>query len=127
LYHVNLGYPLIDAGAEILLGEDRLEVDEPQRSFVEQVTEHDLPADDDGFASAVVLNGAAGLECALRYRKAELPHFMCWYMMGEGPYVVGLEPSTAALDEVRDPASMRYLDPGEQVEYELVVTVGEGS
>lgn len=125
LYHVNVGYPLVDRGALVALGEERLEVTGPQEGFVEHVSQHDLPVDGRGAVVATVENEAFGLALDVRYRKAELPNFMCWYMMGEGAYVIGLEPSTAALNEVREPETMSYLAPGEGVDYELAFAVRE--
>lgn len=122
LYHINLGYPLIDTNSKIELtsrvGTQTLETTEPQPGFVEQVTEHDLLVDEEGFAQASVFNHAAGLGLELRYRADTLPNFMLWYMMGEGPYVIGFEPSTVGREPQRDPEMMSYLEPGGTVRYE---------
>jgi hypothetical protein len=130
LYHINLGYPLVDAGTRIELysrgGVETLEATEPQPGFVEQVTSHDLAADEEGFARATVLNESAGLGLELSYRADTLPNFFLWYMMGEGPYVIGLEPSTVEREPRRDPETMSYLEPGEEVRYESRYRVLEG-
>lgn len=122
LYHINLGYPLIDTDTKIELisveGTETFEVTEPQPGFVERVTEHDLSVDDEGFARAYVLNHAADLGLELRYRADTLTNFMLWYMMGEGPYVIGFEPSTVGREPQRDPETISYLEPGEMVRYE---------
>jgi hypothetical protein len=129
LYHINVGYPLVDAGTTVHLpargGTQTLTVTEPQRNVAEQVTGHELVVDAEGRARAAVWNGRAGFGLELRYSAATLPHFFVWYMMGEGPYVIGLEPATVDRPTMRDPATMTYLQPGESAHYEARFTVLE--
>jgi hypothetical protein len=129
LYHVNLGYPLVDDGTTVHVdasgGPQTLTVMEPQPSFAEQVAGYDLAVDREGLARAAVWNGRERFGLELRYSAATLPHFFTWYMMAEGPYVIGLEPATVDRPTVRDPATMTYLQPGESARYEARFTVFE--
>jgi Domain of unknown function (DUF4432) len=129
LYHINLGYPLVDAGSTVHLatgGAPRmLTVTEPQPNFAEQVSGHQLAIDREGLALAAVWNERAGFGLELRYSAATLPYFFTWYMMGEGPYVIGLEPATVDRPTIRDPTTMSYLAPGESARYEARFTVLE--
>jgi hypothetical protein len=122
LYHINLGYPLIDAGADILLdqldGTETLKVTEPQSGFMEQVTQHELRVDQDKNAHACVVNAAADLALDLSFGAEMLPRFNLWYMMAEGVYAVGLEPMSLRPSERRED-EVGYLAPAEQRRYEL--------
>jgi hypothetical protein len=122
LYHINLGYPLIDARAEILLDEldgvETLKVTEPQAGFVEQVTPHELRADQQKKAHARVVNVAADLALDLSFGMDTLPRFNLWYMMAEGVYAVGLEPMSLRPSERRED-DLGYLAPAERRRYEL--------
>jgi hypothetical protein len=147
LYHVNPGWPLIDAGARLLLhargttprdpvaseglGSARV-FSAPVKGFHEQVFSHDLVPAADGFATALVHNPALHRALAVRFRQRELPRFIEWKMMGEGEYVVGLEPANCGVKgraEERRAGTLQFLLPGERKELHLLVTVldGEGN
>lgn len=129
LYHINLGYPLVDAGATVRFdgrrGAETLTVTEPQPNFAEQVSAHELAVDNQGFSHAAVWNDDVRLGLELRYSADTLPNFFLWYMMGEGPYVIGMEPSTVTRPPKTDPASFTYLKPGESVRYQAEFAVFE--
>src|SRR5439155_6787351 len=112
LYHVNAGYPLLDAPSRLHLrseqvrprtphAEAALELwqrgDAPERDFREQVFDHLVAPRPDGWATATLVNpdldDGQGLALGIHYRAAELPRFWQWRMLGEGNYVMGLEPS----------------------------------
>jgi hypothetical protein len=58
----------------------------------------DLPAGEDGMAAITLRNRGLGLELEVSFRKAELPMFTQWKMMGQGEYVLGLEPANCHPD-----------------------------
>lgn len=108
LYHLNFGWPLISEHTTIKTAPHTVTpqndhsaqgIDEwhrctlPQPNFREQVYYHDIPTDDTGYATAEIQNPELGIALQLRYRTAELPHLIQWKMMGEGEYVLGLEPA----------------------------------
>lgn len=134
LYHINLGWPLVDEGARLeapphpvaprdAIAEKGLAdwnvLSAPIAGYREQVFFHDLPADTEGLATLRLVNPNLGLALSLSHRKAELPHLVQWKMMGQGEYVLGLEPSNC-MPEGRDAAAargaLRQLSPGESVE-----------
>jgi hypothetical protein len=147
LYHVNPGWPLIDAGARLFLNatgttprdpvaREGLETarifSDPVKGFREQVFSHDLAADADGYATALVCNPALHRALAVRFRQRELLRFTEWKMMGEGEYVVGMEPANCGVKgraEERRAGTLQFLLPGEEKELHLLVTVldGEGT
>jgi hypothetical protein len=127
LYHVNLGYPLVDAGTRVSFETSEheqlaFEVTEPQPGFIEQMTTRQLAAGPDGFARVEVVNAAAQLGLEFCYRVDTLPYFSLLHMFGEGRYFVGLEP--ASVGQERD-LELDYLEPGASARYEAVVRVLE--
>jgi hypothetical protein len=140
LYHCNLGWPLVDDGAEIVVpgarttardavaqgGLDRWSRPGPPREgFREQVFRHDLPAG--RTATAAVRNERLGLELEIEVSADTLPHLYQWTMTGTGTYVVGLEPANCAGIEGRAAARaagvLVELEPGESRQYRLAITV----
>ena len=111
LYHINLGWPLLDASARLVgPGEPPEPRDTearkglenwdafaaPTAGFRERVFYHRPRADVEGWAEARLENPSleGGIALSVRFRPEELPHFVQWTMTGEGTYVVGLEPAT---------------------------------
>ena len=64
----------------------------------------------------------------MTYRKAVMPRYIEWRMMGEGQYAVGIEPCTNTFgrDKVRELGEQIVLQPGERREYEIEVGVLDG-
>ena len=143
LYHFNLGYPLVDDGAELLasvdaepdsLGYSTTEepatagnwrtVTAPERGFTFEGYEVGLRAGNDGKVGVGLVNRRlrGGLGFYLRYDKRQLPAYLAWRMMREGLYAVGLEPATNPFGNPRDLVDQGYplmLAPGEERVYEL--------
>jgi hypothetical protein len=148
LYHCNFGFPLLDQGAELVAPSKVVaprdavaapDVDRhhlyagPTAGYVEQCYYHDMATDEEGFVTAMLVNrallGGQGLGAYVRYRKAELPRFIQWKMVGVGTYVTGLEPANCLVegrDKDRARGILQFLEPGEQREYvvELGVVAG---
>jgi hypothetical protein len=141
LYHINIGWPFVDAGAQLLaadhavrpqnehaasgLGEwSRLTA--PVPGFREQVYYHDIPPQADGLARIRLANPRLGLAIDIAYRTAELPNLIQWKMMGEGEYVLGLEPANCFPEGQERAAAcgqLRQLAPGESVETLVKISV----
>jgi len=141
LYHFNLGFPLLDSSAELLTVSPhvtprdeaaRLGLDayprftEPIAGFQEQVFYHDLEADDQGYVTAALVNEKLdqGLGLCIRYRKEQLPNLIEWKMMGQGLYVLGIEPANCLVEgraKERERGTLQFLEPGERREYTLEI------
>jgi hypothetical protein len=134
LYHVNLGWPVVDEGSELLVPATAVEprgdhpvegyrlLEEPAAGFVEQVFEHEVAAEADGSVPVAVVNRGLGLGAYEVFRRDQLPHHFVWRMLGEGTYVVGIEPSTnrtAGRLDARERGELIELDPGESRTYDL--------
>jgi uncharacterized protein DUF4432 len=142
LYHFNLGYPLVDDGAELLTsveaepdslgystgdgssGVDWRSVTAPQPGFTFEGYVVSLRAGADGRASVALVNRRlrGGLGFYLRYDARALPAYLAWRMMREGLYAIGLEPATNPFGNPSELVEKGYpvmLAPGESRTYEL--------
>ncbi|NLX42061.1 MAG: aldose 1-epimerase family protein, partial [Chloroflexi bacterium] len=148
LYHCNLGFPLLDAGTQLVApsatvtprdpvaaaGMDNYATYEgPTEGYAEQCFYHEMVADADGWVTVMLANrafdGGRGLGLYLRYRQDTLPRFTQWKMVGQGDYVTGLEPANCLVegrDKERARGSLQFLEPGESRDYQLEFGVLDG-
>ncbi|MDJ0378770.1 aldose 1-epimerase family protein [Cryobacterium sp. PH31-L1] len=137
LYHVNLGWPLLDAGTVIDIPaasvtsrdpdaatgfNQRAEIGEPVAGTREQVYIH--TAGDERVAR--VTNAARGLTFTLRHSQT-LPAIFQWKLTATKHYVLGLEPANTP--EIQGRAAARAngmlprLEPGESRTYVIEIEV----
>ncbi len=149
LYHINLGFPLVDEPTELLTpalevlprdeqarqgAEELARFGPPTPGFQEQVYyHHRLGTDADGFTRAAVVNrsfgGGRGLGVYVRWKPAELPYMVQWKMMAPGSYVLAVEPANCHVDgrvAERDRGTLQHLRPGEERLYQLEIGVLDG-
>jgi hypothetical protein len=150
LYHFNIGYPVVDDGAELLAavsgdvggsifddsgpGERYRSFGAPEQGFFAEGYQLPMAPGGDGWVSAAVVNrGFAGIDgglgVALRYDPSTLPVYLEWRMMGEGLYAVGMEPSTTPFQTIPELIEAGYpimMTPGEERVYELEFSVLAG-
>jgi uncharacterized protein DUF4432 len=140
LYHVNPGFPVVDAGSKLLAPSRKViarddvaasELDQhatfirPTRDYQERVYCHKLGADRRGQTLAAVANmkkGGRGLGVYVRFNRKQLPWLTEWKMMGERDYVVGIEPATNRIGgraEESKAGRLNYLEPGEARHFNL--------
>lgn len=147
LYHMNFGYPVVAPGSRVLTpslavtprdetasrgAARQAHGDAPEPGFAEQVFFHTMQADEEGWVTAGLVNPAldGGFGVRIRYRQAELPCFIQWRMMGEGTYVMGMEPGNAlVLGRAAERAAgrLQHLEPGETREYRVELSIIEGA
>ena len=109
-------------------GYERLEA--PSSGYVEQVFEHEPASEPDGGVPAAVVNRRLGLGLYEVFRRKELPRFFVWRMLGEGTYVVGIEPSTnrtAGRLDARERGELIVLRAGESRSYDLELGALDGT
>jgi Domain of unknown function (DUF4432) len=146
LYHINLGWPLLDTSARLVGPGDPAEPPEPRDAeaqkglkdwntfavptpgFRERVFYHRPRADAQGWAEARLENPSleGGITLSVRFRPEELGHFVQWTMTGEGTYVVGLEPATCRVGGYqREEAERRviHLAPGESRRFRIQIKI----
>lgn len=136
LYHCNLGWPLLDCDSRVEISSTSIEprdtnaasglndwgrVGLPVPGFREQVFRHGFG--DRGPATARIVNPVLGLEFTLTFPSDVLPTLYQWKMIGQGAYVVGLEPSNCSnvfgRAAARAAGELPLLQPGQSVNYRL--------
>jgi hypothetical protein len=133
LYHCNVGFPIVDEGAELLVpGEgvptdpapagDYRVLDAPIPEYTERCFEHDVHTEPDGTVPVGILNRRIGMGVYQLFNKGQLPHQTTWRMPGESLYVVAIEASTnrdAGRWDAKERGELIELDPGERRTYDL--------
>ncbi len=141
LYHCNIGWPVVDAGSELLTPtrlvaprdaaaddgkEDWWKCDAPIHKYAEKVYYHDMEPDKNGIVTVALVNNGfrrgEGFGVYLKYAKKELPRFVQWKQMGEQDYVVGFEPCNCGVEGRAIDEKLGLLDtlkPGESRTFNL--------
>ena len=141
LYHMNFGWPLVNEnsfltptdqkvtpqGDTAAAGMDKWDkMQLPTAGFAEEVFYHDISADENGFASITLTNPDEKVKLTVSCRKAELPLFAEWKQMGQGEYVLGLEPANCVPENQngnRDKGLLKTIAPGEVITHKIAVTL----
>jgi len=151
LYHVNLGYPLLDEGARLvyrgkaaalpftgkagstakLNGMKRVPASCGRHTGGgEDCVFIDPPADRKGLVHVGLVNARRRLGLELAYPKKQLPRLVNWQHFGAtGGYVTGLEPfSGSLLGKDNDPCKLARatLGQGQKRKYDLTIRVLDG-
>jgi hypothetical protein len=144
LFHFNMGYPLLDENAilvtstGILTPRDQDAIDgeatfsqcqAPTPDYAEQVFYHNLKANPNGETSVALINKKLNLGAAIHFNKNQLFNFTQWKQMGEGDYVMGMEPCNCYVGGRTDPrnADIReYLEPGEIRNFDVTIELVNG-
>jgi len=148
LYHFNIGWPIVGGGSRLLLrtaevvprdAEAEKDADQwhtfhaPTAGYAERcyfITPE--PADEGTVVAALIneaLNGGHGVGVTLKYSVKSLPKFVEWKMMGEGHYVVGLEPANCLIhprSRLVEEDLLPVMAPGESRPYTIEVGVVSG-
>lgn len=97
LYHVNLGWPLLDARTEIRIPSDAqpepLRVGEPTIECAELGAQYVLREGED---TVTVHNPELGITLSLSYSVATLPWLNTWRLLQRQRYVMAIEPTNTA-------------------------------
>ncbi len=140
LYHMNFSWPLVDENSFLCAAEHPVAVKDeiaaaglnewhkcsaPIPGFAEQLFYHDLPADAQGMAKITLVNPDLKLAMNVEYSKDTLPHLVQWKQMGQGEYVLGLEPGNCLPEsQVGNAAKnlLKTIAPGEKVSLKVVLS-----
>jgi hypothetical protein len=140
LYHCNVGFPVVDDGAQLLVpgpgvptdpapAGDYRTLEGPIPNLMERCFEHDVVAEPDGTVPVGIINRRLGIGVYQLFNKAQLPHQTTWRMLGEDLYVVAIEASTnrdAGRWDARSRGELIELGPGERRTYDLEMGALEG-
>jgi galactose mutarotase-like enzyme len=136
LYHMNMGYPLLDENAELHIPSEKVtardsraqeginewnKMLEPQAGFAEQCYYHTYK---DSKGCAMLFNKNIGKGLAIHFDAEKLDSLTEWKMMGERDYVLGLEPSNSKLEgrrALKENGSIKYLEAGEEQTFKMEV------
>lgn len=144
LYHMNLGYPVLDEGTRLLAP---VLADEPQSEHtrlndadyarmiapIDNNTEYlhalTLGSDADGRTACAAYNDKLGLGLYVRYNVDWLKYLVEWKCMSSGDYALGMLPSTCRPSgrvANRENGDLRKLAPFERFENLLEIGILEG-
>ncbi len=144
LYHINPGFPLLDAGARLLVNSERSTAWKDDREVGRETYETAAPpgdephdevyvhrpiADASGMAEAALVNEALGLGIALRFPKAEVPLLTQWQHFHKRTYVTGIEPgncSPLGRKWNRENGTLQRIAPGEVRDFHMEFSVLDG-
>ena len=132
LYHVNVGYPMLDAGAKIVADvanylprtpwakqneANMYEISDPvvceeECCYFLELNKPEISLE----------NKKNGKRFTLCYSKDTLPSFVEWKSMASGDYALGLEPCTTKLDDYFE---YRTIKPDEKIKFSLSISVNE--
>lgn len=144
LFHFNMGYPLLDddsilvTSTAILTPRDKEatkgealynQCQQPTPDYSEQVFYHNLKSDAQGDTSVALINKKLELGVAIQFNKNQLFNFTQWKQMGEGEYVMGMEPCNCYVGGRVDPRNsgiLEYLEPGEIRNFDLTIELVNG-
>ncbi len=139
LYHCNMGYPLLSERAELRIPSDKIRarnthaeaaidtarlVEKPQRGYEEMCYYYEM----EGTPTVTLYNPDLKKGVSMTYDTAELPFFTEWKMMGEGEYVMGLEPGNClpdGRDVMRQMGRLETLAPGAEKTHRLTFSFPE--
>lgn len=140
IYHINVGFPVLDKDSVLVEPESKVipfdenarkglknysTFSEPVRGYKENVFLHDIKADKSGFANTAIINekfAGTGIGFYIRFNKNNLPYLNEWKMMGQGEYVVGIEPANCNVHGraiERKEGRLKFLKPDEEVQYHI--------
>ena len=142
MYHFNLGYPLLDEGATVILptkqviprdesarkNEELWNVGEaPKVKEPERVYLHDLACDSEGNTFAALVNMDLKLGVKISYNKKHLPRFVQWKSLASGDYAMGLEPANSGVNgRGAEKENIHEIEPFESETNQFVIRIIEG-
>jgi hypothetical protein len=147
-YHINVGYPVLDEGAEyvapikesIWAGHSGDEYEkqgvgyrvlrEPQLNFKEQVWEHQMSPDGKGRVKTAIINERIGIGFCVDVSAKEFPAQFEWQNLQSGMYAIGIEPSTHHVfgkPFAEERGETIWLEHGESKNYHSIFSVHDGA
>ena len=142
MYHFNLGYPLLDEGAKVILPTKQVTprdeaatkneelwhlIEAPVVKEPERVYLHDLACDSQGNTFAALVNTDLKLGIKISYNKKHLPRFVQWKTLAAGDYALGLEPTNSGVNgRVAEGENINKIEPFESELNQFVISIIEG-
>ncbi len=145
LYHINVGYPVVDEGSRIIIPsadingrdpvsqsgiEECANITAPVDGYSENVFIHKTACDSLGRTGAAVINDRLGIGVYIKYNAVELPNLIEWRSMRSGDYALGIMPSTCLVGGrvfEKEHGTLRMIAPFEKIEFEVEIGVLDGA
>lgn len=142
LYHMNMGYPLLDQDAQLFINSSSIkprtelaagetekwaEILPPTPNYPERCYYHDFAKRAD--ATAAIYQPKHDIGLAISFDNAQLPYFCEWKQYGYRDYTLGLEPGNSHCDgraKMRADGTLQFLEPQESKDYDVKVTLFSG-
>lgn len=125
--HTHLGPPCIDDGEHPGINEFRKFI-RPQPTYNEQVFFHTMKGNQNGETTVTLKNRKIGTAVSIKFNINQLPYITQWKMMGNGEYVLGIEPSNVLCKSrktLREENALPILQPGESTTNILEIIVND--
>ena len=138
LYHMNMGYPLLDEDSVITIPsmeviprdahaaadiENWMHMEKPTAGYQERCYYHKF-SDENG--SAEIYQPKLNVGLRISFDASDLDGFVEWKMMGVRDYVLGLECGNCypdGRDVMRKTGMLKFLNPGEKKTYKVKITM----
>ncbi len=130
LYHVNVGYPMLDDGAKVVADVEsfvsRSPWAEENKATMYEMSEPKVGQEETCYflklktGKASLVNEKIGKKFSVIYSKDTLPCFVEWKSMASSDYALGLEPCTTELD---DKFAYKRVKAGEKVCFSVALRV----
>lgn len=144
IYHINLGYPILCEKSYLVMPSNKViprnqdaakdlniydKMQPPTHGFIEQAFFHELRAGNDGTTCGALVNPELQLGAAIWFNKNQLGRLTQWRLMGEGEYVIGIEPCNCIVEgraTARQEGSLQFIKPGEIRRFNLEIEILDG-
>lgn len=144
LLHFNIGYPLLDENTRLLTPSENIvprdanaavgieaydRMQAPTPGYAEQVFYHELSGDTLGNTMVALIHPLLEIGLSMRFNKKQFTNFVQWKQMGEGEYVLGMEPCNCYVGGRFDPRNkevLSYLQPFEKKEFDVTIDLYSG-
>lgn len=138
LYHMNMGYPLLDEDSELVIPsvevrprnehakddiEHWMQMEKPTAGYQERCYYHRFA---DARGMATIYQPKLKTRLSISFDANELDGFVEWKMMGVRDYVLGLECGNCypdGRDVMRNTGMLKFIKPGEKKRYQVKVTL----
>jgi len=144
IYHMNFGFPLVGKDTKLYVtakstegANDHAEqckdeynmFSSPINGIEESVFYHKCYGDNKNFGHSTLINEKHKIGVSLSFNLNELENLNEWKMMGQGDYVVAMEPSnckTLGRFKEREKGQLKYIQPGETKHISIIVEILDG-
>jgi hypothetical protein len=138
LYHINFGYPILDAGAKCYFStSDVAPRDEDAKKHFDAYSLMEAPeigrpeecfihTGGKGNQFAMLHNEKLGLAAIVHYDADAMPFLCQWKSCMAGDYALGIEPSVAGfwgLKQEIEKGLVKYIQPGEKISFKFKIDI----